>query len=237
MSTDIAAESEPLPADTPEMLRRVLAAVEGDQRKRWVELTCALVLALATMASAWCAYQSTLWGGVQTFRLAASARAGREAAKFEIEALETRMFDKLLLVHYIEHRGTGDTKLEEFLAKRFRPEMKVAVEAWLATDPFNNPEAPPSPLAMPQYVQAELQEVKRLQAESAAMAGAAERSNHLSDTYVLLTVMFAAVLFFGGISGTISNDSWRLRATMQVLSLLLFVGISVYLLTMPICRE
>jgi hypothetical protein len=237
MSNDRTADVEPPPADAPEMLRRILAAVEGDPRKRWVELTCALVLALATMASAWCAYQSTLWGGVQTFRLAGSARAGREAARIEIEALETRMFDKLLLVHFIEHRGAGDARLEKFLGGRFRPEMKVAVEAWLATDPFNNPQAPHSPLAMPQYVQVELKEVKRLQAESAAMAEAAELSNHLSDTYVLLTVLFAAVLFFGGISGTISNDSWRLRATMQVLSLLLFVGISIYLLTMPVCHE
>ena len=92
-------------AQTSEMLRRILAAVEGNQRKRWVEITCALVLALATMASAWCAYQSTLWGGVQTFKLAAAAKAAREAAKLEIEALETRMFDKLLFVHYVEHRG------------------------------------------------------------------------------------------------------------------------------------
>ncbi len=50
-------------------------------------------------------------------------------------------------------------------------------------------------------------------------------------------LLFAAVLFCGGISGTLSNDSRRLRWTMQTLSLVLFVGISVYLLTMPICRE
>ena len=55
---------------------------------------------------------------------------------------------------------------------------------------------------MPQYVQPELQEVQRLHAESATTYEAAERSNQLSDTYVLLTVLFAAVLFFGGISGS-----------------------------------
>ena len=230
-------DDETSPAQTSEMLRRILDAVEGQQRKRWVEITCAIVLALATMASAWCAYQSTLWGGVQTFRLAAAAKSAREAAKLEVETLDTRMFDKLLFVHYVEHRGAGNKQLEEFLAKRFRPEMDVAVKAWLATDPFNDPGAPRSPLQMPQYVQSELREAQRLHDESAAMYEAAERSNHLSDTYVLLTVLFAAVLFFGGISGTISNDARRLRWTMQILSLLLFVGISTYLLTMPICRE
>jgi hypothetical protein len=219
------------------MLRRILVAVEGQHQRRWVEVTCAAVLALATMASAWCAYQSSLWGGVQTFKLAAASKAGREADKFEIEALEARSFDRLTLMHYMEHRDAGHKQLEAFLKNRFRPEMRVAVEAWLATDPFNNPAAPPSPLKMPQYVQAELAEAERFQAASTAMHAAAERSNGLSDTYVLLTVLFAAVLFCGGIAGTISNDSRRLRWTMQVLALVSFVGISGFLLTMPICHE
>ena len=225
------------PAQTDEMLRRILDAVEGQQRKRWVEITCAVVLALATMASAWCAYQSTLWGGVQTFKLAAANKAAREAVKYEIEAQETRLFDGLMLVHYVEQRLSGNKRVEELLDKRFRPELQAAVNAWLATDPFNSPQAPLSPMKMPQYVQSELHEAERFHAESATAYDAAERSNHLSDTYVLLTVLFAAVLFFGGISGTLSNDARRLRWTMQALSLLLFVGISCYLLTMPICRE
>ncbi len=45
-----------------DILRRILDAVEKDQRQRWVEIVCAIVLSLATMASAWCAYQATLWG-------------------------------------------------------------------------------------------------------------------------------------------------------------------------------
>jgi hypothetical protein len=232
-----AAKVEAAPPDTHEMLRRILHAVEGTQRKRWVEITCAVVLALATMASAWCAYQSTLWGGVQTFKLAAAAKAGREAAKLEVEGIDARMFDKLFFMHWVEHRGAGNRQLEQFLAARFRPTMKVAVDAWLATDPFNNPQAPLSPLLMPEYVPPELVEIKRLQDESATMFEAANESNHLSDTYVLLTVLFATVLFFGGISGTISNDSRRLRWTMQILSLVLFVAVSTYLLTMPLCRE
>ena len=231
------ADVEATPAQSAEMLRRILDAVEGRQRKRWVEITCAIVLALATVASAWCAYQSTLWGGVQTFKLAAANKAAREAVKYEIEAQETRLFDGLMLIHYVEQRLSGNKQVEELLGKRFRPEMQVAVEAWLATDPFNSPQAPPSPMKMPQYVQSELREAERFHAASATAYEAAERSNHLSDTYVLLTVLFAAVLFFGGISGTLSNDARRLRWTMQILSLLLFVGISAYVLTMPICRE
>ena len=65
------------PQEMASLLQRVLKAVEKDKRTRWVEITCAVVLSLATMSSAWCAYQATLWGGVQTFRLAAAQKAGK----------------------------------------------------------------------------------------------------------------------------------------------------------------
>jgi hypothetical protein len=41
---------------------------------------------------------------------------------------------------------------------RFRPEFRPAFEAWLTTAPFNNPNAPPGPLYMPQYAISEGEE-------------------------------------------------------------------------------
>jgi len=226
-------------ADTDEshILRRILDAVEKDQRKRWVEIACAILLALATTASAWCAYQSNLWGGVQTFRLAASARNAREASRNEVIAAEERMFDGLMFIHFIEHRSQQREDVGEFLRKRFSPEMKVAVEAWLATDPFNNPQAPLTPLKMPQYVQAEKVAAQKLHDEAVTMHDAAQVANQHSDTYVLLTVLFASVLFFGGIAGTINNDSRRLRWAMQLMAVVLFLITTGFMFTMPICRE
>src|SRR5262245_24535620 len=114
--------------ETNELLRHVLSALKERQgeRKRWVEVTCAIVLALATMASAWCAYQATLWGGVQTFRLAAAARASREASRNSVTGMQMRAFDGTMLIHYMEARTHGDKELEHFFYQRFRPEMKRA---------------------------------------------------------------------------------------------------------------
>ena len=87
-----------------------------------------------------------------------------------------------------------------FLAQRFLPEIKPAVEAWLKLDPLNNPAAPSSPFRMAEYAQKETAEVAR-QEEPAAKAMAASReARRCSDDYVLLTVIFASVLFFGGIA-------------------------------------
>jgi len=59
--------------------------------------------------------------------------------------------------------------------------------------------------------------------------------NQSSDAYVLLTVLFASVLFFGGIAGTL--DSRRLRISILAVVLVLFVIILIFPGTMPICQE
>lgn len=236
MSTvDDPSGTQPSPEETAELLRRILNAVEERKRKRWVEIICAMVLAVATVASAWCAYQATLWGGVQTFRLAAAARAGRESAKNSVTGMQIRAFDATMFIHYMEARALDRKELEELFYHRFRPEMKQAVDAWLKTNPLNNPDAPLHPLKMNEYVvPPEIEAGKQAEIEQQKAAGAAE-ANQNSDRYVLLTVMFASVLFFGGITGTI-DIPW-LRQTLGVLTLAFFLSTMIFLATMPICRE
>src|SRR5262245_2679650 len=236
MSHDPKAPSPELtPQERDEILRRILDAVEKDQRKRWVEIVGAMVLSLATMASAWCAYQATLWGGVQTFRLAEANKAGREASQQTIEMMQFRMFDASMFISYIEARSRSEEKMEKFLHHRFRPEMRKAVDAWLKTDPDNNASAPKSPFKMAEYIQGEAEEAKRQDARAADMISAAQQANETSDRYVLLTVLFATVLFLGGIGATL--DSRWLRRTLNILALILFLVMVVFLATMPLCRE
>jgi hypothetical protein len=230
-------EAPTTPPETTELLQRILHAVEarGAERKRWVEITCAVVLALATTASAWCAYQATLWGGVQTFRLAAAAKASRAAMKNSVEGLQFRAFDGTMFIHYMEARLHGHKDVAELLYHRFRPEMKLAVDAWYQTDPLTNPKAPAHPLKMSAYVVAAEIEAGRQADLENQYAAAAQEANRNADNYVLLTVMFASVLFFGGITGTI--DSPWLRKALGILALAFFVGTVIFLATMPICRE
>jgi hypothetical protein len=229
------APKELTPQETAALLQRVLAAVEKDERSRWVEITCAVVLSLATTSSAWCAYQATLWSGVQTFRLAAAQKAGRDGAAAKMAALQLQSFDASMGIAWMQARFEGNARQEKFIFDRFRPEMKKAVQAWLKTDPFNNPTAPQGPLKMAEYVQPELAQARGYDEQFAQEHAAAEHANHNSDTYVLLTVLFATVLFFGGIAGTV--DTRRLRIIILSIALTLFVVTLVVLAAMPICRE
>lgn len=221
--------------DSTATLQQILKALEGRKRLRWVEIAGAIVLSLATLGSAWCAYQSTLWGGVQTFRLAAANAAGREASRLHITAVQVRAFDASMFVSYVEARGRKEDKLAEFLRDRFRPELRQACDAWMKTDPLRNPNAPKSPFRMAEYKQHEIQDSERQEAESADHMRIAQQANGNSDRYVLLTVAFASVLFFGGISGMI--ESRRLRMVIFSVSVIFFMATIVALLAMPICRE
>ena len=227
--------NELTPKETAALLQRILVNVEQDDRNRRVEIAGAVLLSLAMMASAWCAYQANLWSGVQTFRLAAASKAGRDSSKAMLAALQMQSFDAAMLINYLQAQTQGNKRLEKILYDRFRPEMKTAVEAWLKTDPFNDLTAPRTPFKMAQYVQSELVEAKHHEDSSTVEHTAAEKASEASDTYLLLTVGFTAVLFFGGINGTLRSG--RLRISFFIIALVLFVATMVLLGTMPVCNE
>ena len=162
MRTANQAEAKELVAlESSELLRRILDTVERGRRDPWLEMVNTMVLTVAVLASAWCAFQSSQWGGVETLRLAAANEAARNAAAANFEALLGRSFDANMLLNYFQAKGQNDQRLERFLFDRFRPAMKVAAEAWLKTDPFNNPAAPQSPFKLKEYSQKELVEATR----------------------------------------------------------------------------
>ena len=84
--------------------------------------------------------------------------------------------------------------------RRFRPGFRAAFDAWRATKPETNPNAPRGPTYMPQYRQPGLAKAKSLdkQADEAFAAGAT--AGERSDKYVRTTVFLASVLFLVGIS-------------------------------------
>jgi len=229
------AQDPPTPPQNPELLQRILAAVEAPKRNRTLEIVCAIILALTTTASAWCAYQSKLWGGAQAARGNAAIKAGREQAVNTLSSYQWRAFDASMFITFMNARFTTNQAMENFLAQRFRPDMKRAIAAWLKLDPLNNPTAPPSPLHMPEYGQKEAAEFTRLQTLSDEALQASRQARLYSDNYVLLTVLFASVLFFGGIARAF--DSRALRISLAILAAVLFLATLAGLITMPVCHE
>lgn len=229
---DVSIPDDPGLQDNDEILRRILRTVEKSERKRWIEIVCAVVLSLATLASAWCTYQSTLWRSVQTVGAAAANSAGRRSSAAVLKAQQNRAFDASMFIEYLRAKSEGNAKLENVLFHRFRPEMSAALGAWLKTDPFNNPAAPLTPFKMDAYAQPELKEAEKLDAEAAKIRGEMETANQNANNYVLLTVRFASVLFLGGIAGMMQTR--RLRNIVLVIALVLFCLTAFSFTSMPV---
>lgn len=212
---------------------RFLAAEDSVQRfDRWVEFISAIVLALATVATAWCGYQATQWGGEEAAYRAGAGAATTRAAQMSNEAVQVTSLHANLFVAWVTAFSEDNQELADFLYQRFPPELKTATDAWLTTEPRTNPDAPPSPFAMPEYVVAQSVEASRWDAEAKDQAQLAEQANETSDRYVLLTVLFASVLFFGGISGKF--QSRIVDVLMLVLAgMVLLAGLGV-LLSFPV---
>ena len=121
---------------------------------QWLEVLSAVLLSLATVASAWCAYQSTRWNGVQALSFSAANGARTESVRMSNAALQLTSIDIGMFVQFAAAYSEDNMALAEFLLERFRPEMKTAVDAWLATEPLKNPNTPLSPFAMPEYTSA-----------------------------------------------------------------------------------
>ena len=85
---------------------------------------------------------------------------------------------------------------------------------------------------MPQYKLAKKAESTRLLAEAEAATAEARQSNQRSDNYVLAVVLFAASLFFAGISTKLTMP--RQRIALLSLGYLLFLCTAIWVATFPV---
>ena len=175
-------------------------APEVSTREKRFEVVATLLLSFAVLATAWTGYQASLWDGTQSSDYTQASAARTTAAELRTEANQYRLADLSVFENFIDASVSGDDELADFYRERFRPEFEPAYEAWIALDPFENPDAPPSPLAMPEYQLAADQEAAGLEERADTLFREGELANDYSDTYTLATLLFAIVLFFAAIS-------------------------------------
>ncbi len=210
-------------------------AAPGDttaRHGRRLELLVTILLAIATVATAWSSYQSARWSGVQTVNFSKANGARVTATGLSNRAGQQTQIDVTTFVAWADAYAGKDKFLADFYFRRFRPEFKPAVRAWIATRPLKNPTAPLSPFAMPQYKLGAQDRAAALLRTADAATTQAKIDNQRSDNYVLAVVLFASALFFAGISTKL--DSLRARASIVGLGYLLFVGTLIWVATFPV---
>lgn len=204
---------------------------DRDLRER-LELWSAALLAAATLATAYSAYQATRWSGQQSTRFTQAGAARTESAKAQSRGFSLVTIDADLFTQFAVAYSRGNVRLERIISRRFfRGEFKRAFNAWLKTDPLHNSKAPDTPFQTKQYKVAALQESERLEGEAEGLFKEGREANQTSDNYVLATIFFAAVLFFAGLS--VKFRTRRLVVATLLFGSLMFLGGLARLVTLP----
>jgi hypothetical protein len=197
-----------------------------------VDLVATVLLAVAAVATAWSSYEASRWSGEQSIAFSASNAARVEASRASAKADQQTQIDVSTFIAWANAYASNDTRLADFYFRRFRPEFRPAVEAWVATRPLKNAHAPLTPFAMPQYRLAERTRAATLDAEASRQTELAKRNNQRSDNYVLAVVLFASSLFFAGISTKLAR--FPHQAALLAVGCVLFICTLVWILTFPV---
>jgi hypothetical protein len=166
-----------------------------------IDIIATVLMSIAIVCSAYCAYQATRWSGVQDIAFDDASAARVEANKAANAGRQQMAYDASTLLIEIEAAVRGEAEVANILRDRFtRKEFEPFVEEWLAMEPLNNPDAPETPFDLPNFSNAELLRADSFQDEVDASVKEAREANQNGDNYILATVFFALVLFFTGIS-------------------------------------
>ena len=213
--------------------KHAAAEKDDDRRDRWLSIVEALLLSLVAVLAAYSGYAAAKWGTESSVMLAKASAERTKANRADLEGLVTRTLDSASFNAWFTAFTAGNARAEALAAKRMRPGYRPAFKAWLATDPAHNPNAPPGPAYMPQYVIPQEAVAKSSDAQADAAFAKGTEAGSTSDKYIRDTVFLATVLFLVGISGHFRIRQARLGLIGLGALLLVFAVIQLFGLPGP----
>jgi hypothetical protein len=223
-----------------------VAESEGPRPR--LELLATVILALAAVATAWVAFQSAKWSGVQANSYAASSAARIQGSTASELAQAERVVDVVAFTSWLSALDADRRKdpsiltpdgmfvakpgyLSSFLYQRFRAEFRPALDDWLRSKPLTNPAAAPTPFATAAYKLAADQQAQDLQQQAETFSGQARKAIQTANNYVLTGVLFASTLFFIGVS---SRTAGRFRSALLIMAGVTFVAALSVVVSYPV---
>jgi hypothetical protein len=167
---------------------------------RIVSLVEAGLLAVVALLAAWSGFSAAKWSTESRLSIAEASTIRNSANTAQLEGLDARLGDALVFNSWLDAHALGNTEAEAIALRRFRPELRTAFDAWWATNPDTNPDAPAGPQAMPEYEAPGTKEAEKLTHEAEARFASGSDQGKDADDYVRTTVYLASVLFLVGIS-------------------------------------
>lgn len=167
----------------------------GEKHAEWIEIIEAILLAIVAVATAWSGYQTARWDGRQArlYGLSAKERAAENRAA--TLSGQQRLYDTSTFGFWLQEKAQGEHEAAALFERRFRPEYRLAFNAWLRTDPLHNKNAPAGPIFMPQYHNAAAERAAKYDEQASAHFEEGTKAREDGDHYLRNTVLLATVLF------------------------------------------
>src|SRR5713101_8472196 len=198
--------------------------------KKWIEPVVAVLMALTTIGTAWCSYESAAWTRQSNRLMNESNALERRAALLDVEGSQALIIHASMFMQLLAAQQAGNEQLASFYAERFPPDVKKAYEAWLAQKPFENRAADAHPFVPNLYKVRGTAEAATARADAEQRVTAAREAGNRSGQYLANTVLFATVLFFAGTAGKFEQPRVRLFAATFGVALFVFAVIRTLLM-------
>jgi hypothetical protein len=205
----------------------------ASRHDRRISIVEAALLAIVALTAAWSGYASAQWSTESRLTVAQASTARNAANATDLEGLQIRVGDALTFNAWFSAHVLGDPTDEAVAVRRMRPDFRVAFDAWIATDPDNNLDAPAAPQAMPEYKQPEVAKAKAQKAKGERLFALGAQQGQDGDDYVRITVYLATVLFLVGISTQFPIPSARYGLITLGVAILVFSAIQLLALPAP----
>jgi len=195
---------------------------EKAEKKKWVEPVAALLMALATLSTAWCSYQSAAWTRQSNRLMNEFNSLERKAGLLSLQGMQQTTIHTAMFMEVLAAKQAGNEQLANFYVERFPPDVREAYDAWLAQKPFENPNADPHPFVPNLYQIRGTREAAELNSKAASRVEEARSAGSISGEYLANTVLFATVLFFASASGKFEQRRVRIVAFAFATAVFLF---------------
>lgn len=199
-------------------------------QRKWIEPVVVVVMALTTLCTAWCSYQSAAWTRQSNRLMNEYNGLERRAALLEVQGSQALVVHASMFMQLLAAQHAGNEQLARFYADRFPPDVKKAYDAWLAQKPFENSAADAHPFVPNLYEVRGVAEAAAARADSAERVAQAREAGNCSGQYLANTVLFATVLFFAGTAGKFEQPRVRLSAALFGVAVFVFAVIRMLLM-------
>ena len=179
-------------------MKNNIAVIKEKDKSNAIEITGTVFLSIASLAVAWCSYQSNLWNGKQVFTLAESNLNHRRAQERSGMLSKQQEIDAAVTINFLEAVLDQRPNRVEYYKRRTRPELAAVLSTWLSMDPLRNDLAPAHPLMMNEYKMlsdSAQSAVDSLRQKADLLWKEAQINNNISDNYILYTVLFSLIMF------------------------------------------